>query len=124
MIKGIGTDLVSVKRIENSLDRHGERFAKKILGPQEILDFPASKRKTNFLAKRFAAKEAVAKALGTGFANGIRWQDIQLDHLATGQPVIMLSNQALDRFNSLAAKQIMISLSDEEDLVIAYVIIQ
>lgn len=124
MIKGIGTDIVSITRIENALARHGDRFAKRILGPDEYSSFVTHKQQANFLAKRFAAKEAVAKALGTGFANGVSWQDIQLSHYDSGQPKVSLSNAALAHFNKLKGEQVLISLSDELELVSAYVIFE
>tara|TARA_R110002072_G_scaffold89737_8_gene200968 strand:- start:22791 stop:23165 length:375 start_codon:yes stop_codon:yes gene_type:complete len=124
MIKGIGTDLVSILRIEQVLSKHGERFAAKILGSEEYKQFHLSKRKLNFLAKRFAAKEATAKALGTGFSKGISWKDIQLAHNDHGKPELILTDGALDRFESLGAEQLLISLSDEASLIIAYVIIE
>tara|TARA_R110001592_G_scaffold138511_4_gene357685 strand:- start:76335 stop:76709 length:375 start_codon:yes stop_codon:yes gene_type:complete len=124
MIKGIGTDLVSVKRIEKVLEKQGERFAKRILGPDEYKDYLAHARPANFLAKRFASKEATVKALGTGFSNGITWKDVQLDHLSTGQPTVVLSNAALELYKSKGCQQILLSLSDEESLVSAFVVIE
>lgn len=124
MIKGIGTDLVSIPRIEKALFKHGNRFAKKILSHEEYLEFLLSKRKANFLAKCFAAKEAAAKALGTGFAKGVGWKDLKLTHNDHGKPELSLSSGALKRFESLKAKQILLSLSDEVSLVMAYVVIE
>lgn len=124
MIKGIGTDLVSIKRIEDVYLRHGNRFVNKILGGQELQDFVESKHKVNFLAKRFAVKEAVVKAFGLGFTEGMRWQDIQLAHHASGQPRVQLQNKALNYYTSLCAQSIHISLSDEKDMVCAFVVIE
>lgn len=124
MIKGIGTDLVSVPRIERVLERHRDRFANKILGCDEYQEFQKCKHRANFLAKRFAAKEAAAKALGTGFSKGVSWKDIQVMHNEHGRPELSLSNGALKRFLSIRGEQILLSLSDEEPLVIAYVIIE
>ena len=80
MIKGIGTDLVRTSRIANSLERFGERFAEKILASREMTDFKSSKDKVKFLSKRFAAKEAVAKALGTGMGAGVHFKSIEVTH--------------------------------------------
>jgi len=124
MIKGIGTDLVSIERIEKALDKYGERFAKRILAPDEYKTFVDHARPSNFLAKRFATKEAVAKALGTGFSNGVSWQDIQLEHYQSGQPRVVLMNRALELFNEMGCQQILLSLSDEEGLVSAFVVIE
>ncbi len=124
MIKGIGTDLVSVQRIECALERHGVRFAERILGPDEIKEYLAHPRPSNFLAKRFATKEATVKALGTGFTKGISWKDVQLEHLPSGQPQVVLSNAALELYQSKGCQQILLSLSDEKLLVSAFVIIE
>ena len=124
MIKGIGTDLVAIDRIEQALAKHGERFAKKILSATECEQFFLQKNRANFLAKRFAAKEAAAKALGTGFVHGVGWKDIELSHDLYGKPELNLSNGALDRFNEVGAKQVLLSLSDDASLVIAYVVIE
>lgn len=124
MIKGIGADLVSIPRIEQALAKHGERFAEKILTTNEYKSFLSSKQKYNFLAKRFAAKEAAVKALGTGFSQGIGWKDIGLSHDEHGKPELCFINKALERYKKLEAEQVLISISDEESLVIAYVIIE
>lgn len=124
MIKGIGTDLVSVERIEKALEKHGERFSKRILSADEYEALLVHDRPSNFLAKRFATKEAAAKALGTGFSNGVSWQDIRLDHYPSGKPKIVLTNKALALFNEMGCQQILLSLSDEEALVSAFVVIE
>lgn len=124
MIKGIGTDLVSVERIEKALEKHGERFAKRILSSDEYIEFTSSTRPSNFLAKRFATKEAVAKALGTGFSQGVSWQDIQLDHYPSGQPKVVLFNVALDFFQKKGCHQLLLSLSDEIPYISAFVVIE
>ena len=80
MIYGIGTDIVQVVRIRESLDRHGERFAERILSDAELAEFRASAHPARFLARRFAAKEAVAKAFGTGFSGGLTFRDITIGH--------------------------------------------
>lgn len=124
MIKGIGTDLVAIKRIEKIFDRHGQRFAEKILGDAELMEFNAASNPINFLAKRFAAKEAVTKAFGLGLSQGMRWQDIQMDHLASGQPRINLSGKAKQHFETINATAMHISLSDDNDMVCAFVVVE
>lgn len=124
MIKGIGTDLVAIKRIEAIYTRHGQRFAEKILGENELADFTVAKHKVNFLAKRFATKEAVSKAFGLGFSKGIRWQDIQLSHQPSGQPKITLSGHANVHFETIKANSVHISLTDDNDIVVAFVVIE
>ena len=76
------------------------------------------------MAKRFATKEATVKALGTGFSKGISWKDVQLEHLASGQPKVVLSNAALLLYKEKGCQQIHISLSDEDSLVSAFVVIE
>mgnify|MGYP003137110080 CR=1 FL=1 len=86
MIRGIGTDLVLVSRIEAALGRQGERFARRILTPDEFARFADHGQPARFLAKRFAAKEAIMKALGTGLAGGLSWQHMQIDRDPLGGP--------------------------------------
>ncbi len=124
MIKGIGTDLLSVKRISKVINRHGDRFAQKILGPVEMTDYAAATNQINFVAKRFASKEAVSKALGCGMSMGVRWQDIQLLHHESGQPRIQLSGQALAHFNTLQASAVHITLTDEQQMILAFAVIE
>lgn len=124
MIKGIGTDLVAINRIEEVFNRHGQRFAEKILGDTELAEFKTAANPINFLAKRFAAKEAVTKAFGLGLSKGMRWQDIQMDHLASGQPIITLSGKAKRHFDGINGTAVHISLSDDNDMVCAFVVVE
>lgn len=122
-VVGIGTDLVDIQRIESSIENLGERFIKRILAPEELERYLLSKRPANFLAKRFAMKEAVAKALGTGFAQGISWHHIIMDHDAFGRPLVSLHAAAKQRCEQLGANHIHVSLSDEAGLVSAFAIL-
>ena len=124
MIKGIGTDLVAIKRIDAIFNRHGQRFAEKILGANELVDFTDANNKVNFLAKRFAAKEAVSKAFGLGLSKGMRLPDIQLGHHSGGQPRISLAGYAKEYFESIQATSVHISLTDDNDIVVAFVVIE
>jgi len=120
---GVGVDLVHISRIESVLGSQGARFAKRILSAAEYLQFDQiaeSKRQALFMAKRFAIKEAVSKALGTGMSHGVSWQDIELHHDPLGKPEVSLKGGALARFNALKASKVLVSLSDETDLVTAY----
>ena len=123
MIAGIGTDLVSRRRIFNSWERFGERFVGRILTAAELERFRGSHCPENLLAKCFAAKEAVAKALGTGIAQGVSWQHIELGREACGQPTICLAGAALVRLQALGASRVLISLSDEGDYVLAFAVL-
>ena len=123
MIKGVGTDLVKVARIDRALQNHGERFALRILTPDEMKRYKSVPDKARYLAKRFALKEAIVKALGTGIAKGVSWQHINTANNEAGQPYAILSGAALAVMASLGADSLNISLSDEEDYVLAFAVL-
>ena len=123
-IYGIGIDLCEIERVEESLDKLGERFADKILAPQEKSQFLSHKFKGRYLAKRFAAKEAFAKALGTGIAEGVILPDIEVINDAKGKPSIHVHGEALEKVKQIAGASIHLSISDEKDYAIAQVIIE
>jgi holo-[acyl-carrier protein] synthase len=120
-IFGIGVDIVEIARIEGLLTRHGVRFPRRILGEREYRDFEAAAHPAAFLAKRFAAKEAVSKAMGTGFRDGMTLSDIGVGHDTLGRPLVELSGVAAERARSLGIVEWHISLADERDMAIAYV---
>lgn len=122
MIIGIGTDLVEVRRIQQSLDKFGERFAQKILANEELPQFAAAKFPVSFLAKRFAAKEAVAKALGTGMRAGVHFSNIAVVHDAAGKPGVKLSAAAQQRAVQLGIKHWHLSITDERQFALAFVV--
>ena len=119
----VGTDILKFERIDEVLGRLGERFVERILTPGEREEYAASARPGNLLAKRFAAKEAVAKALGTGIGRGVSWQDIRIDHDANGAPVVELSGGALQVAQQRGASRVALSLADEVDCVIAFAVL-
>ena len=127
MIYGIGTDIVQVSRIEKALARNGVRFAEKILGPDELLEFHARSGKNavrgmRYLAMRFSAKEAFSKAIGLGLREPMTWPAAQMLNLPSGQPVLSCSG-ALDAFmrqNRLSAQ---VTISDEAEYGVAFVIV-
>jgi holo-[acyl-carrier protein] synthase len=124
-IRGVGTDLVTIARIAQVLERHGERFQRRILHPGELArqrDSDAAMLARS-LAKSFAAKEAVAKALGTGFRNGVSWVDIEIDRDELGKPIVRLHGAALARAKSLGGGQLWLSLSDEQEQVLAFAVL-
>ena len=122
MIVGVGTDIVAVARMKESLTQHGERFAKRILSTSEFECFSSHVAPANFLAKRFAAKEALVKALGCGFRNGISMQHIVVDNDELGKPFIVLSGEAASRSEQLGVGDVLLSLADEAEYAIAYVV--
>lgn len=123
IIAGIGTDLVEIARLSAALERHGERFGERILGPEEQLEWRRADHSARFLAKRFAAKEAAAKALGTGFRKGVRFADIQVRHDAIGKPYLQFSAAAAARAAELGVVQSELSISDERAYALAFVVL-
>lgn len=123
MIYGIGTDIVSIARIASALQRHGERFAHRILAESEQPAFAEAARPEHFLAKRFAAKEAAAKAFGTGFSDGLCMSDIAVTHDSRGRPLLSFGGRAESLCRELGIGEHFLSISDEKDTAIAYVIL-
>jgi holo-[acyl-carrier protein] synthase len=122
MIIGIGTDIVQIDRIRQALDRQGERFAARILCADELDRFNEKNQSAHYLAKRFAAKEAASKALGTGIGS-VSWQDMTVLNDVHGAPVITLQGKAKERMETLGASQISVSLSDEVNYAVAFVVL-
>lgn len=124
MIRGIGTDIVEIKRVEEILSRLGERFAARILTESELIHYQHHHQPVAFLAKRFAAKEAVAKALGTGIAKGIGFQQIEVTRSEHGAPEIKLTGAAAERQQALQGKVVHLSLADEKDYAVAFAVLE
>ncbi len=122
MITGIGTDIVNIARIEQVLARQGDKFAERILHPDELLSYRDHNQPARFLSKRFAVKEAASKALGTGIGQGVSWRDIVLEHDALGAPLLALEGAALVRANAMGAQHFYVTLADEVDSVVAFVV--
>ncbi len=123
MIKGIGTDILEVARVEKALARTS-KLASRILTAKELLEFQKSAQAARFLAKRFAAKEAVVKALGTGIGHGVSWQHIEIDKDPLGKPLITLNGGALDRSKMLGVTRCFLSYSDEREYIVAMVVLE
>ena len=125
MIVGIGTDIIDNRRIKKVLDRFGEKFKKRCFSKKEIQKSENRFQEVNSFAKRYSAKEACAKALGTGLARGVFWKDIEVKNNKFGKPYIVLHKKALNRLNILSKSKctIQVSLSDEVNYSIANVII-
>lgn len=124
MIFGIGTDIVRVERMVDNLTRHGEKFARRILSEQEFNEFLHNKNQAGFLAKRFAAKEATAKAMGTGFISGLKFSDISVEHDKLGKPCLVYTGRATEFVNEKAIKQSYLSIADELDHAVAFVTLE
>ncbi len=120
---GIGTDIVDIRRIADMSESARLRLAKRVLTDAEFQRFSAIKQPERFLAKRWAGKEAAAKALGTGIAAGVSFQHFEIISLPSGQPRLLLSSQALFIAQELGAKTWHISLSDEVKYATAFVVL-
>jgi len=118
VIIGLGTDLVEIARIDRVYQRHGERFARRILTPTEYLQFTDRQYCVAYLAKRFAAKEAIVKALGTGFRGLMQWQNIEVLADRLGKPVAYLLNGAAEQLEQQST--ISITISDERQYALAF----
>jgi holo-[acyl-carrier protein] synthase len=127
MILGIGSDLVDIRRIERTIERHGERFLARIFTPVERGKAEGRARAVATYAKRFAAKEACAKALGTGLRAGVFWRDMGVVNLPTGCPTMRLTGGALARLQAMTPAgceaRIDVTISDEGPMAQAVVVI-
>ena len=122
MIISVGTDIVEVDRIGRAFLLRPEKFMKKILAIEEIEKTPVS-REIEYLAKRFAAKEAISKVLGTGMRLGVNFKDILiLTDLETGQPLVQLRGRAKQQASEKGINRILISISDEKEYAMAFAI--
>lgn len=119
----VGTDILSIQRVADVQERLGQRFVERILTPAERREYAEAALPNRLLAKRFAAKEAVAKALGTGIGNGVSWQDIEINHDDRGAPSARLSGGALAAARRLGGERLALSLSDEADYVVAFAVL-
>jgi holo-[acyl-carrier protein] synthase len=124
MIYGIGTDIVEVSRIEDSIAKFGDDFAKRILAESEYASYQESHIKPRFLAKRFAAKEAFSKALGTGLRAPATFQNIAVSHDNLGKPILLLAEDLRAFMNTKKITQTHISISDEKNLAAAFVVLE
>lgn len=122
MIIGIGTDIVEIKRITKLLAKRKKKFVERILSEVEVTEYEAQMHPEKYLAKRWAAKEAVSKALGTGIAQGVAFTDITIGHLASGQPLIELTGKTAEIAQKQNIAHWSISISDEKQHAIAFVI--
>jgi holo-[acyl-carrier protein] synthase len=121
MIVGIGTDIVRIARFEAMLERHGSRVAGRILSADELIEYADVARPARFLAKRFAVKEAVAKAFGTGFRDGLSLRHIGVQHDALGKPSLKFYARAEELCGLLEVASSHVSIADEHDYAVAFV---
>jgi len=123
VIFGIGTDVVQVARVQAIFERHGEHFVRRLLMPEEETAFRSYKRPVRFLAMRFAAKEAIVKALGTGFAHGIWIRYVGIAANAWGRPEVIWSDRGRALRDRLGAGEGHVTLTDEAGLVVAVAVL-
>jgi holo-[acyl-carrier protein] synthase len=127
MILGIGSDLIDIQRIEHTIARFGERFLSRVFTDVERAKSDRRTNRAASYAKRYAAKEACSKALGTGFRSGVYWRDLGVVNLASGRPSMVLTGGALERLNAMTppgmTARIDLSLTDEPPLAQAVVVI-
>lgn len=124
MIFGIGTDIVEIQRMQALLDKHGDKAAQKILSHDEMIEFQQAVMPAAFLAKRFAAKEATAKAFGTGFREGLSLHHITVKNNALGRPELQFTERAKALLSELNIGCYFLSLSDEQHYAIAQVVME
>ncbi|HER19489.1 MAG TPA: holo-ACP synthase [Chromatiales bacterium] len=122
MIHGIGTDIVAIARMQRLWERYGEALAARMLAADERERLAGRSDPARFLAKRFAAKEAAAKALGTGFRDGLALRHIAVGNDALGKPELRLDGRAAELAERLGVRGCHLSLSDEADYAVAFVI--
>jgi len=123
VIYGIGTDVVKMERIENTLARFGDHFVRRLLLPEELAAFSRYRRKARFLAMRFAGKEAVVKAMGTGFAHGMWIRDVGIVQNDWGKPEIVYSERGRVMCERLGIGEGHVTLTDEAGLIVAVAVL-
>lgn len=128
MIIGIGNDIIDIRRIESTLDKYGDRFIRRIFTDVEVKKSERRRQRAASYAKRFAAKEACAKALGTGIRSGVFWRDMGVVNLPSGKPTMALSGGAAERLRSLMPAghrpEIHLTITDDVPLAQAFVLIE
>jgi len=128
MIIGIGSDLIDIRRVARTLERHGERFTHRVFTDVERAKSDARKHRAASYAKRFAAKEACAKALGTGLSRGVFWRDMGVVNLPGGKPTMAVSGGALARLQAMTPKGfralVHLTITDDFPIAQAFVVIE
>lgn len=126
MIYGIGTDLIEIERIAAAFERFGDRFAQRILGPQELARYSArrarsARRGVAYLATRFAAKEAISKAIGLGLRSPMSWRAVEIVNEPSGRP-LAVANGALAAFLRARRLRLSVSVTDEQTMAMAFAV--
>jgi holo-[acyl-carrier protein] synthase len=124
MVLGLGTDLIETGRVEESIKRFGERFLERIYSPGEIAYCKRKKNAAESFAARFAAKEAGAKALGTGISRGVTWKEFEVKREASGKPSLHLSGRAAELAGAMGVRRIQLSLTHSREFALAVVVVE
>lgn len=124
MIFGIGTDIVSYSRIQGLNEKYGDRFALRLLGELELPEYAACADQSRFLMKRFVAKEAFAKALGTGLRSNVTLRRIRVEHDELGKPQLAFDEILANYVTRLGVTRHHLSISDERDTAVAFVVLE
>jgi holo-[acyl-carrier protein] synthase len=124
MIIGIGTDLCEIGRIQAALNRFGSRFARKVLVEEEYVRYEQQRKQAAYVAKRFAAKEAFSKALGTGMRHPVSWHGIRVVNSRAGRPELRFSNSLEAYLMKRGITDVHVSLTDETGMACAFVIVE
>jgi holo-[acyl-carrier protein] synthase len=124
MVLGLGTDLIETGRVEESIKRFGERFLERIYSPGEIAYCKRKKNAAESFAARFAAKEAGAKALGTGISRGVTWKEFEVKREASGKPSLHLSGRAAELAGAMGVRRIQLSLTHSREFAWAVVVVE
>jgi holo-[acyl-carrier protein] synthase len=122
MVLGLGTDLIETKRVQQSIDRFGERFLERIFTAGEIAYCIRKKNSAESFAARFAAKEAGAKALGTGISRGVTWKEFEVKREASGRPSLHLTGRAEELARAMGVRRVQLSLTHSRELALAVVV--
>jgi holo-[acyl-carrier protein] synthase len=124
MIFGVGTDIVELSRVQETLDRFGDHFVDRLLMDEERALFEANRWPVRFLAMRFAAKEATVKAMGTGFRNGMWIRDVGIINNDWGRPLVIYSERGQGVCDSLGIGASHVSLTDDAGLIVAFAVVE
>jgi holo-[acyl-carrier protein] synthase len=122
MVLGLGTDLIETKRMQDSIDRFGDRFLDRVFTAGEIAYCRRKKNSAESFAARFAAKEAGAKALGTGISHGVSWRELEVRREMSGKPTLHLSGRAAELAAAMGVRRLQLSLTHSRDLAMAVVV--
>jgi holo-[acyl-carrier protein] synthase len=124
MILGLGTDLIEIQRVQDSIDQYGDRFLNRIFTEGEIAYCRRKKQSAESFAARFAAKEAAAKALGTGISRGISWKEIEVQRQPGERPTLHFTGRAAERAQSMGVRNIQLSLTHSGEVAMAVVSVE